>query len=219
MTLQTCTVELAGLTLVGAYDGNDYWVSTPEISESFGWEPKRISEKLTSKSLKAFAGKEIKIRKGARGRGNAGMFNSRDFSIIVAWQAQEGNTGALSLLIALTKEAIERRIDNSLGLSKSEEDYEVRTASFFRELARKSFMPKYTDWLKLDQDNGDIKQRNYGILVNQLKLAAGLDKVNIDNYTQDDMERWSEAITCYNFARKSGHTHKQALVSIAETTK
>lgn len=210
--LQTTTITLAGQEMLGAYDGKDYYVSVKQINSILS--PKDYKnpqdftrEKLRSESLKAFTGAVIQPGRKRVGRSFETFMKATDFSKFVGYLASQGNQTAVSLLVALAQEAIERRIDSQLGITRAEEDIDAQTAKFYRELARTSFHPEYTSW------NED--RENYGLFVNQLKTKLRLPLVNIDQYTMEQLQRWSKGITAYNALRMEGAGHKYALAAVA----
>ena len=128
---------------------------------------------------------------------------TKDFSVVITWAAIQGNEKAASLVAATLNETLERRIDNALGESVTEETYEDRTKAFFRELSRKAFHPKFTTW-----NDSNV---NYGAMVNEYKKYMSLPLVNIDQYNQQQISVWYEGIVLYNSYRYEGYCHKVAL--------
>lgn len=208
MTLQTASIQLAGLTLEGAFDGKDYFVCVPELEKALGWRAESTREKLASKSLKAFTDKTLAPGKKKRKTGGfVGVLSVKDFSVLVGWQAQEGNKAAVSLLIALAAEAIERRIDSALNITKTEEEYEQQTKAFFRELSRKAFIPELTSWWQDDSRGFAV---NYGAEVNKFKANLGLPQKSVNEFNMSEMQTWAKAITGYNMLRMEGYSHQRA---------
>jgi hypothetical protein len=128
--------------------------------------------------------------------------------------AARGNKTALNWLIALANETLERRIDNALGTPKTEDSYEQNTKAFYRELSRVSFMPKYTFWLKMDEDNDNCPPVNYGLAVNQLKRVAHLPLTTVDEYSKEELYKWADVLSVYNAHRINGSYHKGALALV-----
>lgn len=218
MSLTTCEITLAGLQLTGAKDDTSYYVLVPELEQALGWRLSQARQKIASESLKAFAGKELRLvkKKDSRGRsrGYVNLVSARDLMVLIGWEASNGNTKASALLIALAVEAVERRIDHALNVVKPEEDYESQTRSFFRELARKHFRPDYCEWLKQYEVSPC-----YGAEVKRLKHALNLPvSDSIDTYNTEQMQQWSNGLARYDGLRLAGFGHKRALQQLKLTT-
>ncbi len=216
MSLTTCSITLAGTSLVGAKDDkSNYFVSVQTIAEAVDYEDTGVlSQQIRrSKSLETLAGKAFETVNRRIGRTQVKMINARDFSILMLWLSKEGNVKADALLTAVLSEAIERRIDSALQVETSEEEYERRTFEFFRELARKTFLPQFTSHLQAAE-----VCPNYGAEVNKLKTALALPLQPIDSYTPKQIEQWSGGIIRYDTLRMEGYGHKRTLQRIAHVT-
>jgi hypothetical protein len=214
MTLTTCIVTLVGTALAGAKDDRgNYYISVPSLEDYLGERRNSTREKVASKSLKAALGKGIPLGKKRVGESYVTFVEAKDFSKYVGWLAKNGHTTALNLCVALVEEAIERRIDSALKVETTEEEYERRTFEFFRELARKSFLPEFTSHLQAAE-----VVPAYGAEVNNLKRALALPLHSIDSYSHQQIEQWSKGITRYDTLRMQGFGHKRALTTIAHLT-
>jgi hypothetical protein len=217
MTLTTASITLAGLTLDGAKDDKgNYYVLVPALEMTLGWRRDQAREKLASKSLEAFAGKSIRLgkKKDSRGasRGYVSLISTQEFMTLVGWESSKGNKNALALLVACAQEALERRIDHALGVVVPEETREERTDNS-RELARKTFQPELTEWLKYDENTYGTPT-NYARAVNQLKKAAKLPLVTVDEYTDEQNSKWYNSLVTYGAYRELGMNHKLALQKV-----
>jgi hypothetical protein len=207
MTLQTTTIELAGLSLIGAYDGKKHYIMTEAFAKVLGEETPVLRRRIKeSKALKALAGRVVETTNKREGRTQKNAISTQDFSVVLTWLALEGNTKAQALLTATFTEAVDRRIDNALGVNRTEADYESQTKDFFRELARKSFQPDFTEWLA---DSSVIP--NYGAEVNRMKKALNLPLSPIDTYDHTQIEAWAKGLSRYDILRMEGYSHKRAL--------
>ena len=91
------------LTLA-AKQGNDFFVAVPELEKALGWRADGGREKFESKSLKAFAGKDLGVGKKSikygQYTGQINVISTKDFSVVITWAAINGNTKAQSLVAA-----------------------------------------------------------------------------------------------------------------------
>jgi hypothetical protein len=215
MTLTTCDITLAGVQMTGAKDTKGtYYLVVPALEKALEWRANSGREKLRSKSLEAFAGKVLSVgKKKADKGGSLSIITVEDANVILGWAAKEGNEKAFALLLAASAESFRRRIDSALNVETTEEEYERRTHQFFRELARKSFLPEFTSHLQ----QAEVCP-NYGAEVNKLKQAAALPIKSIEDYSAKEIEGWSKAITRYDALRMEGYGHKRTLQRIAHVT-
>lgn len=99
-----------GLEVLVSPDDNQLWVTQPTIERVMGYEPNNARKKLGSKSLKAFAGKDLTLGKSIKsydvvGKGNTFKAVPFDtFLQLIYWEAFEGKGDpcdrAKSLLMA-----------------------------------------------------------------------------------------------------------------------
>lgn len=205
MTLTTTSVSLAGLQLQGAKDNQgNYYIYVSCIEKILGWRPNSAREKIASKSLKALVGKDLTLgKKKADHGGFVTLLSTKDTSLLIAWAANNGNKVAQVLLVALTMEALERRIDHALGVVVQEEDRQERTRQYFRELAKVNYIPRYTSW--------NERHAAYGKFANQLKRALSLPLESINTYTMEQIKVWYDGILTYHAFRTEGYTHASSL--------
>jgi hypothetical protein len=141
------------------------------------------------------------------------MLKTSDLSLLLLWLSNEGNYKAGALLAATLQEALERRIDHALGVVVTEATRDERTKDNFREMARKTFQPELTEWLKYDENTYGTPA-NYARAVNQLKRAVKLPLVTVDEYTDDQNSKWYSSLVTYGAYRELGMNHKLALQKV-----
>lgn len=213
--MKSTQLTIAGFDFICGVGKNGYWISMPHVEKALGWGADSGRKKLEAKSLKALA--EAESGKIQVGKSKIEYLNQRyscisteTFFLILNNEANSGNVKVLPFLVALAKEAIERRINAALDINVSEETEEERTRKFFRELARRNFQPKYCAHLSEQQ-----YEVNYGAEVNRLKQALRLPLTGVDTYTQEHMEVWCEGVARYDILRHEGYGHQRALQVIA----
>jgi hypothetical protein len=206
MILRTCTITLAGVSIDIAFDGTNYFVAIPTLEDALGERRNSTREKVVSESLKALLGKEIPLGKKRVGSSFVTFMLASDFTKYLGWLANQQHKVATALVVATALEALERRADVQLGATKTEEDYEASTRSFFRELSRKQFIPELSAWNDLGC--------NYGLFVNEFKRALRLPLESVDGYKMEEVQRWSKGITAYNTLRHEGAGHRYALAAV-----
>jgi hypothetical protein len=91
--------------LVGLTQSGKLLIAQPTVELLMGWRENSGREKIVSKSLKTFAGKDFKVGKTTHsvswvGQGKTVFYDYPDFLIIVRWQAGQGNIQAIDLLVA-----------------------------------------------------------------------------------------------------------------------
>ena len=209
MTLQTCTITLAGVSIDMAFDGYSYYVAVPTLEKALGERHNSTREKIVSQSLKALLGKEISLGKKRVGSSFVTFMLASDFTKYLGWLANQHHKIATDLVVATALEAIERRTDKALGTVKTEGTYENQTRAFFRELARTSFQPELCSWFEEGQH-----AVNYGAEVNRFKSALKLPLVPVDNYSTAHMQTWSRGISAYNALRMENYSHTRALKAV-----
>lgn len=214
MTTTFGSITFLGQEVEVAKDNNTYLILVPSLETLLGWSKDQARKKIASKGLKDALGLTPRLGKKKDNRGNArgyvGTIDTRLFMQLVGWEASNGNKIAIDILVALANETLERRIDSALNVNTPEEDYEARTKAFFREMARKSFIPEYTSYLTQLEVTP-----MYGAEVNKLKLALGLPLSSIDTYSSSHMKTWCSGLTRYDCLRMEGYSHKRALNRIA----
>jgi hypothetical protein len=211
--MQTTKITLAGITFTACKTNEGkYGISALEYQKHLGLSKDFTTDCKRGKSPELL--QEAGIHTGLStlnvrvGKSTTQFIDTKDYVALTGVFAARGNKLALTWIIALANETIERRIDDSLGVTKSADDYELSTKKFFRELARKSFIPKLTVW-------NDVSLP-YGRFVNEFKQALRLPLSNIDGYDLELIERWSEGITAYNALRYEGYCHNHALIAVRQ---
>jgi hypothetical protein len=127
--MKTAQIRIAGHSLLGAVDekGN-YYIAVRELEKALEWHADSTRKKTASKSLKAFTGKEIPPVKKRIGASSFNMLLVSDVTLIIGWESGNGNAKAVNLLVSLAQETFERRINDALGIVKTEVEYEERTS-------------------------------------------------------------------------------------------
>ena len=204
---QAVQITVGGVQFTAMKRQDTYGVKVVEFQDYLGLSPDFTRNLKRGKSpevlQEANIHTELKVYNVREGRSATAFIDTKDLTALVGVFARRGNNVALSWLIALANETLERRIDNALGESVTEETYEDRTKAFFRELSRKAFHPKFTTW-----NDSNV---NYGAMVNEYKKYMSLPLVNIDQYNQQQISVWYEGIVLYNSYRYEGYCHKVAL--------
>ena len=108
-------------------DGNINYVEVSALEKALGWGDNNGRKKIASKSLKAFAGKELSVGKKSSIYGGTRTFLSTiDTMVLIAWEAQNCNPKAAAWLIAFAVEALDKRIDVVLGTESQPAEVVVR---------------------------------------------------------------------------------------------
>ena len=127
---------------------NSLWITQPSMARMLGWEPRRVTEKIASKSLKSFADKALAGTKkitgtdtlGRPNRVNAVPFDT--FLTILYWQLQEGNNNARSLLLAGFADSFTSLVLSQCGIKISIEERQ-QVISFYRH-----WYHAFQDWVR-----------------------------------------------------------------------
>ncbi len=213
--MTTVQLTIAGFSITAAKQKNStYAVCVREyedyldLSSDFTRDCKRGKSPEVLQQAGIHTG--LRVYNIRNGRSTMAFLDTRDFVSLLGVFATRGNQKALALVVALANETLERRVDSALNVNTPEEDYEARTKAFFREMARKSFIPEYTSHLTQLEVTP-----MYGAEVNKLKTALGLPLSSIDTYNATHMQAWSSGLTRYDCLRMEGYSHKRALNRIA----
>ena len=215
MTNKTCTLTIAGHDFAGikTSDG-EYYISVLEYQEYLGLSKDftRDSNRGKSPELLLEAGLDagLKTKNLRIAKSTKAFLDTKDFVKLLGAFAGRGNKKALALLLTLANETLERRIDAAVGVVVKEQTREERALASFRQFAREEFTPAFTDWIKKDHDViGETP--NYAMLVNQLKQAAGIPLINVDEYDMVQMKAYVKAIRVYDGFRDTGYAHNIAM--------
>lgn len=205
--MKATKLTIAGYEFVCGLGKNGYWIAVPDVEKAMGWRANSGREKLEAKSLKALAEAEstnIQVGKSKIEYQNQrySCMSTQTFFLILNNEANAGNTKVLPFLVALAKEALERRIDEALGVTVAPETRELSTKEFCRKLHRESYIPKFSCW----NDTGI----EYAKFCNAYKRALGLPTVNIDEYSEEQLKLWVCGIETYNTLRHTGFTHEES---------
>jgi hypothetical protein len=120
------TIKLGDIKLdVFQLPDGSYRYSKTGIEASLGFEPTRRAYRnfLTSKDAKALRAKEltggdIKFKDITH---TYTLVSQEQVTLFWGFQAQNGNSDALALLMAVAQEALERRADSAFGVKRTEE--------------------------------------------------------------------------------------------------
>ncbi|CBN56626.1 MULTISPECIES: hypothetical protein [Kamptonema] len=125
------TVQIGSLTVDGFMlpDGG-YRMSQTQAAECVDLSERNAREFLQSKALKSLLGEgytpatsEIEPDAGQlRGGSRIRAWSLEVASAYWLWQAARGNKKALSLVMALLTETLERRFDSAFGITRTEEE-------------------------------------------------------------------------------------------------
>jgi hypothetical protein len=168
-SLKTAQIRIAGYSLLGAVDDKgNYYLAVRELEKSLEWHADSTRQKIASKSLKAFTAKEIAPVKKRVGESFVNMLLVSDVTQIIGWEAGNGNAKAINLLVAVAQETFERRIDDAVGVVKTEVEYEVRTSNR-RQLLEAKHSGAYAG--NMNSTEADILHKlYYGVDTREFKL-------------------------------------------------
>ncbi len=135
--IQIGVLEVEGFMLP---DGS-YRMSQSQAAEIVGLSERNARDFLSSKAFKSLRGEGytpaiFEIDEVSQGRGQS-RFNALDLDVVITywtWQCFRGNKQALTLLIALATETLERRFDTAFGVARSEQDRDERLASTLEQM-------------------------------------------------------------------------------------
>ena len=208
MTLATTMISLAGIKLLGGFDGKGYYIFVVEFEKALEIRSDSTREIVSSKGLESALGKRISLGKKRVGSSFKSVVRVEDFSQLVGYLAFNGNTKAQALMMAVLAESIERRINDGLGIRVGETDYERNTRALYRHLGRTKFRDRLSSWHQFDGGT------DYGQFVNEFKVALALPLINIEDYNQEQIFRYASGIESYHTLRFNQYDHKTALVTI-----
>lgn len=129
------TVQIGGVDVEGYQmpDGG-YQMSQTTAAQAVGMAERNARDFLNSKAVNRLLGEgytpaisQVEVESGqARGQTR---INALPLEVVAAywvWQCFKGNRKALSLVMALSVESLERRFDSAFGVSRTEADYNER---------------------------------------------------------------------------------------------
>lgn len=219
MKTEAVKAKVAKITIAGieleAYQMPEghYKLSLSQLATALELQPTQLRR---LKGLQNAPVESLKVKRGKRFEGlQAVLVGTKEISEAAMAFALRGNKLAEALMIALVTEAFERRCDAAFGVKKTEVDYEVQTKEFYRELARKSFHPQLTSAM-----NGSFANNQWAKEINRFKRAAGLPVDCVDNYSKEELQVWTDAMSRYNCLTNMSNgkvkpmTHNQALEEI-----
>ncbi|MEL6137702.1 MAG: hypothetical protein AAFR42_09885 [Cyanobacteria bacterium J06628_6] len=118
-----------------------YRMSQTQVAEAVGKPEINARRFLDSRGIKALLGKgytpdTIEVEPGEQLRGQS-RINALPLEVISAywiWQCSQGNKQAIPLVIALTIETLERRLDRAFWVARTEQERDQRLAGRFQAL-------------------------------------------------------------------------------------
>lgn len=158
--------------------------------------------------------KQIPLGKKRTGESFVTYMVAKDLVQYLGWLSSNGHTKASALLVACALEAIERRIDVALGVNKTENEYELDTRKFYRELARVNFHPLFSGNIKRMVEHTGIAP-NYAKAVNMFKDACGIPRCPVDGYTVEHMRAWSNGLVSFGTLAEKGYNFTDILTKVA----
>jgi hypothetical protein len=218
-------ITLLGRELVvGINKDGEYLIGVPSVESSLSMRPNSTREIIASKSFKAIPGIGLALGKNSECKTKLDWNGTRYsaatvelFIELIKFKALNGNESerqaAMNILMTLAEESIYNRIDGALGKQLSADEIEQRSFASYREKCKKQFRPEFTDsvaaWL---QSTGlSTQEANWAVITNNLKSALGLPLISIDDYTEDQINRWSSGMANYSLLANSGMPHPDIL--------
>lgn len=142
ITATRAQIQIGSITVDGFMlpDGS-YRMSQTQAAECVGKPEINARRFLSSKAIKRLLGEDytpdsIPIENDSSTRGQA-RFNSIPLEVVAAYwihQCFQGNKTALSLVVAITSEILERRFDFAFNIERTEEERNDRLAQRIGEL-------------------------------------------------------------------------------------
>ena len=128
-TITISSLEVEGFQMP---DGS-YRMSQTQAAEIIGKDEINARRFLDSKGIKTLLGKgytpdTIEVEPSGQVRGQT-RINALPLEVVTAfwiWQCSRGNKPAISLVMALATETLERRFDRAFGVSRIEAEYDQR---------------------------------------------------------------------------------------------
>jgi len=125
-TIFVGSLEIEGFMMP---DGS-YRMSQTQAAECIGKPEINARRFLDSKGIKTLLGKgytpdTIEVEPTGQSRGQT-RINALPLEVVTAfwvWQCGQGNKQAISLVMALATETLERRFDNAFGVNRTEDEY------------------------------------------------------------------------------------------------
>jgi len=134
----------------------ELWVSQPAMERMLGWRADSARQKLSSKSLKAFAGKDFTVGKKVKAKdisGRSNTFNAVPFDTflsVVKWLATNKDDAAIALLVAGFADSFTSLVLEQCGVKVTTADRQ-KAISFYL-----TKYHEYQDWVR------DTHQSLYG---------------------------------------------------------
>ncbi|MBE9118623.1 hypothetical protein IQ249_22290 [Lusitaniella coriacea LEGE 07157] len=176
---QRTTVTIGSLEVDGFQlpDGS-YRMSQTQVAKCVAKDESNARKFLSSKAIKRLLGESytpgknerIEVDSSSQTRGQT-RFNSYSLEETVAfwlWEAYRGNSEALALCMALMIETLERRFDNSFGVTRTEAEYNQILSERVRQLEQD--LRILGDAYAIEDD---IKQENQ--YLKQVLRESGID--------------------------------------------
>lgn len=198
----------------------DLYLTYPTAEVILNYRANSLREKIASKSLKAFLGKDLVlgkftgtiINKKTDGTPKVALISLEDFLAIATWESSVNqNIEVAKILAAGFADSIRSIAYEQLGIELTLEE---RQQYLVEKLThKKQFHELFTKWLKQDA-GGDCSTVLWGVEVNKLKKAANVPLTYLDEYKQADWEllqRLNRAEACYDVLRTANMTHEAAL--------
>ena len=111
--------------LVAVTESRGLLIAQPTVEILMGWRENSGREKIVSKSLKDFAGKDYKVGKTSYsvswvGQGKTVFYDYSDFLILMRWQVKQGNESAINLVVAGFADSFSDFAYKAFGISLTE---------------------------------------------------------------------------------------------------
>jgi hypothetical protein len=184
-------------------DGS-FGIAATQVTETLGLQP---ANGHSSRDIKALLGKEFQPAKVATelNPNKSVVLTLEQFALVCVKLTAKGNKLAERLLEIHASASFTSIVSSAFGVKFTQEQVVQWVAA--RETHKKGFHPLFTRWLKSD----GIECTEYGREVNRLKECTGLPKVNIEEYSEDELKRLNTSELVYDRLRSNGLSHSDAL--------
>jgi hypothetical protein len=206
------TLEIEGLRFD---DNGEYGIAQQQVASLFLITPTSAPKWLKG-ILRADASLfPVKTNReaveGKRVRGNESAISILDFEKVIRALDKKGNKQAETLADSLVGLALTQLFSDAFGIKFEKDDRQQYLIK--RQTHKEQFHPKFTAWLKKDA-GGDSSAVNWGLKVDELKLAAGVPLTFIDEYNPAEyatIDKLNRAYSSYHSLRLAGISHEGAI--------
>ena len=163
--------------LVGLTQSGELLIAQPTVEILMGWRENSGREKIVSKSLQTFAGKDFKVGKTTHsvnwvGQGKTVFYDYADFLVIVRWQAGQGNTQAIDLLVAGFADSFSDFAYKLFGISLTDKERQATIKQrILGKVKRRELTDAIKDYIIRHNKSADYKQWIYPNVTDAINLG------------------------------------------------